>query len=301
MVSFTPERLTIFAGSFASMLNPRSRAHPSRRAPVHFMISSLIASIYRYRGFVIGSVKREFASRYRNSMLGAAWLVLQPLAQILVFTLIFSQVMQARLPGLSGTFAYSIFLCAGTLTWGLFAEIVGRAQTVFLDNANLLKKLSFPRICLPIIVVLSAFLNFVIIFGLFTAFLVFSGNFPGWPYLALFPVLLLQMTFAIGLGMVLGVLNVFFRDVGQFFGIVLQFWFWLTPIVYPMETLPVWARGLLAYNPMTPLVTAYQGILLKGSPPVWSTLGLTAGLAMLLCTLGLALFRRHAGEMVDEL
>src|SRR3546814_13093902 len=86
--------------------------------------------------------------------------------------------MRAKLPGIDSTFAYSIYLCAGLLTWGLFAEIVGRSQNVFLEHANLLKKLSFPRLCLPVTLVLSSLVNFAIIFGLFTAFLVISGNFP---------------------------------------------------------------------------------------------------------------------------
>jgi lipopolysaccharide transport system permease protein len=213
------------------------------------MISfATIDSIWRYRGFISGSVKREFQNKYRNSLLGAAWTVLNPLAMIIVYTVIFSEVMGNRLRGVNSTFAYSIYLCAGTLTWALFAEITGRSQTVFLEHANLIKKLQFPRLCLPIIVVLNACVNFGIIFGLFTLFLVISGTFPGWVYLAIFPVLLIQILFAIGLGMILGVLNVFFRDVGQFFSILLQFWFWFTPIVYPVTTLPPAARDLLGWN-----------------------------------------------------
>jgi len=171
---------------------------------------------------------------------------------ILVYTVIFSQIMRAKLPGVDSTFAYSIYLCAGVLTWGLFAEIIGRGQNVFIENANLLKKLSFPRICLPIIVVLNAGLNFAIIFGLFTGFLILSGNFPGEVFLAVFPVLVVQIVFSIGLGITLGVLNVFFRDVGQFFGIFLQFWFWFTPIVYPLTILPEEVRPLLVLNPWPP-------------------------------------------------
>lgn len=265
------------------------------------MIVTQLAGIYRFRGFIFGSVNREFASRYRNSMLGAAWLVLQPLAQILVFTLIFSQVMRARLPGVDSSFGYSIFLCSGILTWGVFAEIVGRSQNVFLDNANLLKKLSFPRICLPIIVVLNACLGFAIIFGLFTGFLVLSGNFPGWVYLAILPVLAVQILFAIGLGMILGVLNVFFRDVGQLFGIVLQFWFWLTPIIYPLSTLPAWGQRIVMWNPMTRLVMAYQGILVHGELPDWVSLLPVAIGSVILCLFGLRLFQKRAAEMVDEL
>jgi lipopolysaccharide transport system permease protein len=220
---------------------------------------------------------------------------------IIVYTVIFSQIMKAKLPGVDTTFAYSIYLCAGILTWGLFAEIVGRAQNTFLENANLLKKLSFPRLCLPVVVVANGGLNFVIIFGLFTAFLVLSGNFPGLPYLAVFPVLAVMIAFAIGLGITLGVLNVFFRDVGQFFGIFLQFWFWLTPIVYPASILPERIQPYMNLNPMARLINAFQVILVNGQWPNWYSLWPVVVLAILLCLLGFGLFRRHAGEMVDEL
>jgi lipopolysaccharide transport system permease protein len=265
------------------------------------MLTSYLAAIHRFRGFILGSVKREFALRYRNSMLGGAWLVLQPLAQIVVFTVVFAQVMQARLPGVEGAFSYGIFLCAGLLTWGLFAEIVNRCQTVFLDHANLLKKLSFPRISLPVIVILSACANFAIIFGLFTLFLLVSGSFPGWAYFAVFPVLAVQILLAVGLGMLLGVLNVFFRDIGQLFAIVLQFWFWLTPIVYPISTLPDWAARVVRLNPMTSLVEAHQGALVLGEFPRWSSILPVAIASVALCVLGLMLFQRRSGEIVDEL
>jgi len=265
------------------------------------MAIGMLRAVVAYRGFILGSVKREFQSKYRNSLLGALWTVLNPLAMIVVYTVIFAQVMQAKLPGVTSTFGYSIYLCAGVLTWGLFSEICGRGQNVFLDNANLLKKLSFPRLCLPIVMVLSATLNFAIIFLLFTLFLVLSGNFPGWVFLAVFPVLVLQVIFATGLGMTLGVLNVFFRDVGQLFGILLQFWFWFTPIVYPLNVVHEEIRGVIALNPMTPLITAYQGILVSGLWPDWATLIPTGLLGLLLCLLGMQLFRKRAGEMVDEL
>ena len=94
----------------------------------------------------------------------AAWAVINPLAMITVYTVIFSQIMRAKLPNIDSTFAYSIYLCAGIITWGLFSEIVNKGQNVFIDNANLLKKISFPRLCLPVIVVTTALINFSIIF-----------------------------------------------------------------------------------------------------------------------------------------
>lgn len=266
------------------------------------MISlSMLSGVWRYRGFILGSVRREFQSKYRNSLLGAAWTVLNPLAMIVVYTVIFSQVMHNRLPGGHSSFSYSIYLCAGVLTWGMFAEITGRGMTTFIDNANLIKKLQFPRICLPLIVVLNATLNFAIIFGLFTAFLLVSGNFPGWNYLFILPVLLLHMSFAVGLGMALGVLNVFFRDVGQFFSILLQFWFWFTPIVYTADTLPPGVRALLVWNPLSAPTLAYQTILVEGRAPNWGSLLPLALAGLLSCALGWRLFRKRAGEMVDEL
>lgn len=265
------------------------------------MTPAMLGALWSYRGFVLGSVRREFQAKYRNTMLGAAWTVLSPLAMIVVYTLVFSQVMRSRLPGATSDYAYSIYLCAGVLPWGLFSEMLGRGQNMFLEQANLLKKVSFPRICLPLIMVLNALLNFAIIFGLFLAFLAVSGQWPGWLLLALLPVLLLQLLLATGLGMVLGVLNVFFRDVGQFFTIFLQFWFWLTPVVYPASVIPAAVRPWLQWNPMLPIIQSYQQALVSGQAPDWAALAWPAALAVLLCLLGLKLFRKHAGDMVDEL
>ncbi len=261
----------------------------------------MLQGVWNYRGFIMGSVRREFQSKYRNSLLGAAWTILNPLAMIVVYTIIFSNVMGSRMPGHPSGFAYSIYLCAGVLTWGLFAEITSRGQNVFLEHANLIKKLSFPRICLPIIVVLNALVNFAIVFGLFTAFLLITGSFPGWSFLAIVPVLLAQIVFAIGLGMVLGVLNVFFRDIGQFFTILLQFWFWFTPVVYVASALPKPIQELLVWNPMAAVVGAQQRIVLDGQLPLWSSLLPVTVLGLFFCVLGMRLFRKRSGEMVDEL
>jgi lipopolysaccharide transport system permease protein len=261
----------------------------------------LIRALWAYRGFIAGNVKREFQARYRNSLLGAGWAILNPLAMIAVYTIVFAQVMRARLPGVDSTFAYSIYLCAGVLTWGLFSEITSRSLTMFLENANLLKKINFPRMCLPVVVVANAGVNFLIVFGLFTAFLVVTGNFPGVAFLALLPVLAIHVAFAVGIGVTLGLLNVFFRDVGQFFGILLQFWFWFTPIVYSASILPPWVAKVMNLNPLAHIAVAYQTVLVTGTWPQWGPLAAVAVLAAALCLLGLHLVKNHAGEMVDEL
>lgn len=265
------------------------------------MIISLGKALWNYRGFVLGNVKREFQSKYQNSLLGAAWNILNPLSMIVVYTVIFSQVMHSKMPGVSNTFGYSVYLCSGILTWGLFAEIVGRGQNVFLEYANLLKKVSFPRLCLPVTIACNALLNFAIVFGLFTLFLLFTGNFPGLSYFSLIPVLIVMIIFAMGLGITLGVLNVFFRDVGQFFGIALQFWFWLTPIIYPAEILPEKIKHYLSFNPMYGVISSAQNVLVKGIYPQFNQLLPALIIGILLCIIGLKLFRKHSGEMVDEL
>lgn len=260
-----------------------------------------LKALWAFRMFILGSVKREFQLKYRNSLFGAAWTIINPLALILVYTVIFSQVMQAKLPGVDNDLAYSVYLCAGVLTWGLFAEIVGRAQNVFIENANILKKVCFPKVCLSVIVILNSLVNFLIIFSLFLAFLVLSGFWPGWPVLAVIPVLIIELIFAIGLGVSVGVLNVFFRDVGQFFGIFLQFWFWFTPLVYPINILPDDIKPLIFLNPMYSIVDAYQGIFVSQKWPDWTGLSYPLILGVLVCMLGLRLFRMHSAEMVDEL
>ncbi|EIL87409.1 ABC transporter permease [Rhodanobacter sp. 115] len=265
------------------------------------MSLSLTRSLWQYRGFILGNVRREFEARYRNSLLGAAWTVLQPLAMITVYTVVFSELMRARVAGLTGPYAYSIYLCSGLLTWGLFGEILQRGQTVFLDHGNMIKKLSFPRICLPAITVLNALVNFAITFSIFLVFLLLLHSFPGWVVLWAIPLLIVQVAFAIGVGMIAGVLNVFFRDVGQFVNILLQFWFWFTPIVYSAATLSPTARTIIQLNPMTPLAEGYQAIFAYGRAPAWHGTWPVAILAVALCVFALLLFRRRSAEMVDEL
>ncbi len=234
-------------------------------------------------------------------MLGSLWAVLNPLAMIIIYTVIFSKLMRARLPGINDTLAYSIYLCAGVLTWALFAEIISNCQTVFIDNANLIKKLNFPRICLPVIVILNAGINFVISFGLFFCFLIIIGKFPGWIVLGTVVVVAIQVLLAASLGMVAGIMNVFFRDVGQVVGIILQFWFWFTPIVYPLSILPDIIRSLLWINPMVSIVSAYHSIFVYKQSPHWLPLFLTTIIAIAAFLLACRLYKRHGGEMVDEI
>ncbi len=264
-------------------------------------LAGRLTALWAYRGFVLGMVARDFSGRYLGSVLGASWAVVNPLAQILIYTLVFSQVMRARLPNVQDTLAYSLYLCAGVLTWNYFVDVLLRSQTVFLEQSNMLKKVSFPRVTLPSSVFVSASVNFSIIWGLFLAFMLISGRWPGWVLVALVPLLLIQQVLAVGLGLVLGVTNVFFRDVAQVVGVGLQFWFWLTPIVYPLSAVPEVLRNLITWNPLYPLIASYQRIIVEHEWPVWSHLWLVCLMATVVAVISETVFRRLAGAMVDEL
>ncbi|MGQ9750811.1 ABC transporter permease [Desulfosoma sp.] len=246
-------------------------------------------------------MKREFHLRYRNTQFGFLWTIIQPLATITIYTLLFAEIMKPSLPGHEYRFAYSIYLCAGVLTWGFFSELLGCSVGIFVQNANLLKKISFPKLCLPLVQILSSLINYVIVMAIFIAFLVLSGNFSGLPVLAAIPVIIILIAFSTGLGILLGTINVFYRDVEQTLGIVLQFWFWLTPIVYVTKTLPSFAATFLKWNPLWPVIDAMHTIFLDGRFPDWMSLIYPASFALGLVCLGMFAFWRLNGEIVDEL
>jgi lipopolysaccharide transport system permease protein len=258
-------------------------------------------TLWDYRGFVLGSVKREFQAKYSQSILGSIWSIINPLMMVLIYTVIFTKIMSARLEGVDNEFGYSIFLCSGIFTWGLFLEIASRSQSIFFDNANLIKKLNFPIICLPLIILLSALLNFAIVMALFTVALLATDSFPGWNIFIIFPILLVQIVFSLGLGMFIGILNVFFRDIGQFFSLLLQLWFWLTPIIYPIEILPERAVELIMLNPMTPLIGAYQTLFVTGKIVSLEQLYYPFFMGLFFILLSMRLYKRHGNDIVDEL
>ncbi|MBX9476065.1 ABC transporter permease [Yersinia enterocolitica] len=264
-------------------------------------MKEMLLAIYRYRGFIIGSARREFQSRYQSSILGPVWLIIQPLSLILVYTIVFSAIMKAKLPGNPSNVAYSIYLCSGIILWNLFSEIISKCVTVFIRHANIIKKINFPKICLPVIILVTSSINFILIFSIFFLFLVLSSSLQGFVLLYIVPIVLLTLLFSISFGMIIAVLNVFFRDVGQFIIVVLQFWFWLTPIVYPVSILPVWVQNIIHYNPLTGLVISTQKIFVLGEAPLLSNLLPSIIATVIFSILGLSLFRKYGKDMVDEL
>lgn len=261
----------------------------------------LLSSLWRYRGFVSSSIRNEFATRFARSRLGGLWMIIHPLAQVAIYALILSNVLAAKLPGIDNQYAYAIYLMAGMLAWSLFSEIVGRCLTLFIEQGNLMKKMMFPRITLPCIVVGSCALNNLVLFLAMLGVFSLLGHAPTMTALWLLPLSLAVVALAIGIGLILGVLNVFVRDIGQIVPIVLQVLFWFTPIVYPLSIIPEELKGTIAMNPMNPIVTAYQDILVYDTAPHLEQVLVIAGFASALMLLGLFMFRRAAPEMVDAL
>jgi len=261
----------------------------------------MIASLWHYRDYVRASVARELRLRYAGSALGAMWQVLSPLALIAIYTVVFSGLMKARLPGVGDSYTYTIYVCSGLLAWTMFADILTRSQTMFLESANLLKKSSFPRSCVPAIVGSSALASFAIVYAVFLVVLAVSGRWPGVVVVAAIVPLLLLAFLALAAGVFLGIVHVFFRDVGHVLAIVLQVWFWLTPIVYPAEILPAAYAKWIWINPVAPIVQALQSIFVQHAWPDWPALLYPTALALALGVLSAAIFRRQAPWIVDEL
>ena len=264
-------------------------------------MKGMLLAAWRYRFFIVSSIKTELRSKFVRSSLGGLWMILNPLSQVLIFAFVLSAVLSAKLPGITNQYAYAIYLMAGTLGWSLFAEIVNRCLTLFIDNGNILKKLVFPRIALPLIVTGSALVNNVL---LFVAILVIFGVLGHLPSIALIwlPVLIvINIALALGIGLGLGVLNVFMRDIGQVVPVLMQFLFWFTPIVYMANIIPEQYREWLAFNPMIPIINGYQNILLYNKEPDWTGLGVITLIALSLLAFSLVLFRKASPEMVDQL
>ncbi len=264
-------------------------------------MKGMLLTVWNYRYFILSSIKTEFRSRFARSRLGGLWMLLHPLAQVLIYALILSQIMSAKLPGIESQYAYPIYLLAGMLGWTLFSEILSRLLTVFIDNGNLLKKMAFPKLALPLITIGSALINFVLLFIIMFIVFAFLGHTPLHSLYWLPLLILITMGLAVGIGLILGTINVFIRDIGQAMTIILQFWFWLTPIVYMPSIIPEKYQGLLMMNPMTGVIMGYQNVLVYDKAPDTGLLLYPGLLTIATMVLALIVFRKASEEMADVL
>jgi lipopolysaccharide transport system permease protein len=263
---------------------------------------AVLRGAWSYRYFILSSIKTDIKSRFIRSRIGGIWMILNPLVQVLIYALILSSLLSARLPELADQpYGYAIYLTAGILCWTLFSDVVLRCLTVFIENGNLLKKMVFPKICLPLITAGTALVNNILLFVSIIVVFALLGHGISSAILALPLLTALTLALALGIGMVLGILNVFVRDIGHIIPLILQLGFWFTPVVYTPDILPPGTRDLLVLNPLYPLVVAYHDVLVYQRMPDPSALAGTATLAFGLMALAMVMFRRASPEMVDVL
>jgi len=261
----------------------------------------MFRSLWQYRHFVLSSIYNDLFAQFARSKLGGLWVIINPLSQVLIYALILSNILAAKLPGIDNKYAYAIYLMAGLLSWNLFSEIIGRCLNLFIEQANIMKKMSFPRITLPTIVVGSCMLNNLLLFISMLGIFALLGHQFTLVMFWLIPLTLIVVTLSLGIGLILGVMNVFVRDIGQAFSVILQVWFWFTPIVYPLTIIPESYRHLMQLNPMYSLVDAYHQILVYNQAPEIQSIAIISVIACVLALVGLFLFRRASAEMVDVL
>ncbi len=230
----------------------------------------MIVNLWRYRGFIVQNALADVRYRYAGSIMGVAWNVLTPLAQILIYTLVFSQIMAARLPT-PGEGSFALYLCAGLLPWAAFSECVVRGAHAFIENAPYLRKLPIPEQVFVAQSAAGATVFLAIAMVLLGAVTLAMGGDVSAAWLGVPVVLLLFQGFGFGLGLIFSTLTVFLRDLGQLLTLGLQIWMWMTPIVYVEEILPPGLRALVAFNPAYPFIDALHRMIVAGQwPPAGS-------------------------------
>jgi lipopolysaccharide transport system permease protein len=262
---------------------------------------ALLRGVWAYRYFILSSIRNDLVIRFYRSRLGATWMIIHPLVMVAIYAFILSAVLGARLPDIEHRYSYAIYLTAGILAWTLFSDVVSRCLNLFIENGNLLKKIVFPKVALPLIAVGSALVHNLFLFAAILGVFAILGFWPGVTILWVPVLTVITVMLATGVGLVVGAMNVFMRDLGQVVPVVLQLAFWFTPILYPIQIVPEPVRDLLALNPLVPLVGSYHHVLVfKTSPDLTTLLGLSlAGCVTLF--VGLIVVRRASSEMVDVL
>jgi lipopolysaccharide transport system permease protein len=258
------------------------------------MISDLRA-LYAHRELLVMWTMREISVRYKQSLLGAAWALLQPLALMLVFTLVFSVLV--KLP--SDDVPYPVFSYTALVVWTFFATSVTFAIPTLVNNMNLVTKIYFPREILPIGSIGAAFVDFVIASSLLVVLLVWF-HMPLSAALLWLPVLLaIQVLLILGVVLPAAALNVLHRDIRFIVPVAVQLWLYATPVIYPVSVVPESFRTVYLLNPMTGLVDSYRQVLLHGAAPAPEPLLLSFAVSLLLAVAGYAYFKRAESTFAD--
>ena len=247
---------------------------------------NIFKKIYNYRELLKTNVKKEIRGRYKNSILGVMWSFLNPLLQLAVYSVIFG----ALLAG--GDSTYHIYICVALIPWTFFTTAITQASFTIIGNGDIIKKVYFPREILPISVVTSGAVNFIISTLIILFFVALSGIGFSW-YLVFYPlVLLIQYILLLGIGFIVSSVTVYFRDLEHIIGIILMAAFYGTPIVYKLEQLPANLQILMQLNPMTHLINAYRDIFYYQQMPNLKILGVLLGGSIVLTIVGYFIFKK---------
>jgi ABC-type polysaccharide/polyol phosphate export permease len=251
------------------------------------------ASLWRFRDLVANIVRRDLQLRYKGSTLGLGWSMLHPLVMAGVYTLAFRFVMDIRIEH------YPLFLLSGLLPWMFLTATLSSATGSIVDNVSLVRKVAFPRALLPLSALASQFVQFGLMYTVIVpvALAMGVGLSPVWVVLP--PLLVLQALFIGGIGLLLATAYVYFRDTRHLLDVLLQVWFWLTPVVYEISLVPERFRGWFYLNPMTHFVNAYHDIVVGHRWPDGATVAAMAIVSAGAAVVGLLVFFRHERRFAE--
>jgi lipopolysaccharide transport system permease protein len=243
--------------------------------------------------------KRDFQERYVGTGLGQLWYILSPVITIFIYTVIFSDFMKMKLNIIDNSYAYSIHLVPALLAWTTFSTILMRLNTSFFEKANLIKKISVPAYTFQLSIVLTETALFIISMLLGMGFLLLVNQPVTWTFLWLIPLITLQTLFSLGLGVTLSLFTPFFKDLKEAVPIIVQLWFWVTPIIYMKEMLSHKYPWLLTYNPFFYFSDSYQNIFLYSQAPSSKTLLIMILMATLSLFIAGFLYKKMIGTIKD--
>lgn len=251
--------------------------------------------LYEYRELLKTSIKKDVGGKYKNSFLGVLWSFLYPLLQIAVYAIVFPLIMKSNMPN------YTVFLCCGLIPWNFFSTAISRASFTIVENGNIIKKVFFPREILPISVVTSEAVNFVISTIIILVFCLAYGIGLS-VFVVFYPlVLLVQYLLLIGISLLVSSITTYFRDLQHFVGIALQLLFYATPIVYAADVIPSNFQWILNLNPMTFIIDGYRAIFYYQEQPDFVSLGTTLLISIVLCVIGYLIFNKLQKRFAEEL
>ena len=250
--------------------------------------------LWRYRELLYFLVWRDIKVRYKQTVIGAAWAILQPLCQMVIFSVIFGAF--AKIP--SEGFPYPIFVYAGLLPWTFFANAVSQSSVSLVNQSQLLTKVYFPRLFIPSSSIGVGLVDFSLSFGVYVCLMLWYGHAPGVSIVLLPLLLLLTMMTALGVGVFLASVTVAYRDFRLVVPFMVQIWMYLSPVVYAVTLVPEKYRWIMAFNPRTGIIGGFRSVLLN-QPVDWNALGISLLISSILLTIGVANFRRTERRFAD--